>query len=235
MHAVAVGGGLAVRRLYTGRELELFEACLPVILTGIGDPSGRADLLDRSISLTLRPIPQESRRAEREFWSEFRLAQPRLFGALLDLAADGLSQLPAVPTRGLPRMADFARWGIALERAAGWPDGSFLDAYEGNRRKSQEVALEADVVAGVVMRLMSNRQRWEGTATELLIEVNRITADEPRGRGWPTAPNHLSNRLDRLAPVLRSFGIEVERRRVGEQGTRLVIIEKSPTTDGGRR
>lgn len=85
------------------------------------------------------------------------------------------------------------------------------------------------------MRLMSNRQRWEGTATELLIELNRITADEPRGRGWPTAPNHLSNRLDRLAPVLRSFGIEVERRRVGEQGTRLVIIEKSPTTDGGRR
>ena len=43
-------------------------------------------------------------------------------------------------------MADFARWVVAAEPALGWPAGSFLKAYTGNRDAIHEIALDAAVI-----------------------------------------------------------------------------------------
>ena len=43
----------------------------------------RADLADRSISITLEAIPPERRREERVLWAEFEMARPRILGSLL--------------------------------------------------------------------------------------------------------------------------------------------------------
>jgi hypothetical protein len=46
-------GQFAVRRLYTDDEEVLFRAARPIVLNGIEDVIGRADLADRAIFLTL--------------------------------------------------------------------------------------------------------------------------------------------------------------------------------------
>jgi hypothetical protein len=38
-------------------------------------------------------------------------------------------------------MADFALWATAAETAFGWPSGTFMTAYQGNRESANEVAL----------------------------------------------------------------------------------------------
>ena len=87
-----------------------------------------------------------------ELWREFEVARPRLLGALLDGAVQGLRKLPHIRLEKLPRMADFALWGSACETAF-WPPGTFLRAYDANRRAAIDGVIEADPVATFVREL----------------------------------------------------------------------------------
>jgi hypothetical protein len=118
---LATGGGFAVRQLYTDQDEVLFDATRPVILNGIEDFVTRPDLADRSLPLTLGPIPEERRRLEAELWAAFEAERPRILGALLDVVVHGLRMLPHTPLDRLPRMADFALWATAARRRFGRP------------------------------------------------------------------------------------------------------------------
>lgn len=57
-------------------------------------------------------------------------------------------------------------------------------------------------MANAVVALMTGREEWEGTSSELLVAL-APHAPTPTPRDWPTAANVLSGRLRRLAPHLR--------------------------------
>jgi hypothetical protein len=84
------------------------------LLNGIEDVISRPDLGDRAIFLTLASIADTDRRPETELWREFRMARPRILGALLDAVVHGLRAINHVQLDELPRMADFALWAAAL-------------------------------------------------------------------------------------------------------------------------
>ena len=131
---LATGGGFSVRKLFTNREEEIFQAQRPIILNGITQVATRGDLLDRAVVTTLPPIAERIRKDEETFWREFEQARPRILGALLDAVSCGLQRLPDVQLERKPRMADFAKWGAAVEPACPWPEGTFLEAYVRNRQ-----------------------------------------------------------------------------------------------------
>jgi hypothetical protein len=91
---LATGGGFAVRQLYTDQDEILFEAAKPMILNGIEDFVTRPDLADRSLFLTLNPIPERDRRTEAELHGLFAAERPRILGVLLDAVVTGLNRLP---------------------------------------------------------------------------------------------------------------------------------------------
>ena len=148
---LATGGGFAVRQLYTDQDEVLFDAARPVILNGIEDIVTRPDLADRAVFLTLEAIPEERRRPEAELWATFDAERPRILGALLDAAVQGLKMLPDTTLERLPRMADFALWATACETAI-WPAGTFWSAYCANRDEVVDNVIEADPVAAAVPR-----------------------------------------------------------------------------------
>jgi hypothetical protein len=123
---LATGGGFATRELYTDTDEALFDSKRPIVLNGIEELASRGDLLDRGIILYLSEILPENRRSERDLWADFESARPGILGALLDAVAASLRNLPTTHLPGLPRMADFAQWVVAGERALGLSDGSFM-------------------------------------------------------------------------------------------------------------
>ncbi len=204
-------GGFGTRMLYANDEEALFDTTRPVILNGITDVATRADLLDRSIILSLPAILEGERRAEAELWQEFGEALPEILGGIFGAVSTALRELPNVELPSRPRMADFAEWATAAETALGMEPGGFMEAYAGSRKEINQFALEADPVAVAVVKLMEGREEWIGTAGELLRELNkRVDDDVRRFKTWPKQPQHLSRHLKRLAPVLRAEGIEVE-------------------------
>ncbi|AMJ61571.1 hypothetical protein [Bosea sp. PAMC 26642] len=132
---------------------------------------------------------------------------------LLDLILHGSKMLPDTVVKGLPRMADFALWGAAIE-SAHWKDGTFMDAYGANIASAMADVLDVDDLGVAIIELMSTRPQWSGKATELFeILLQRQTPGQRRSRQFPTDPRHLSEQLNRINPVLRRRGIIVERVR----------------------
>ncbi len=226
---LASGGGFAVRQLYSDQDEVLFEAARPIILNGIEDVITRPDLTDRAILLTLAPITDARRRPEKEFWLKFEIERPRILGALLDAAANGLRALPCVRLQRLPRMADFAHWAAACETAF-WPSGTFEDAYWKNRRAAIENVIDADPVAACVREIMAERRHWAGSASDLLrAGVDARSGDVLwRSAGWPKTPRALAGRLRRAQTFLRTLGIEVVFSREGRAGTRMIRMSAAP-------
>jgi hypothetical protein len=227
---LATGGGFAVRQLYTDQDEVLFDVCRPVILNGIEEIVTRPDLADRSVFLTLEPIPENRRRPEQEIWAAFEKERPRILGLLLDGLVEALRRLPGIRLPTLPRMADFALWATACETAL-WPAGTFQSAFADNRDQAMQDVIEGDPVASAVCAMMSLRTVWTGTALDLLEQLAVSSGDRiARSRTWPDTPRALAGRLRRMVTFLRKIGIEVSFDRQGRNRTRTIHIT---TTQAG--
>jgi hypothetical protein len=230
---LASGGSFAIRQLYTDCDEVLFQAARPAILNGIEDIVCRSDLADRAIFLTLEPIADERRRTERELWREFEAVRPQILGSLLDAVAVGLRRLSRIRLDRSPRMADFALWSTACETAF-WPPGTFLRAYNANRRSAIEGVIEADPVAAFVREIMAMRSTWVGRASDLHRAHIATGEDVLDGTtGWPKNPRALAGRLRRCQTFLRTAGIDIAFTREGRSGSRMIrmtSLMKSPHT-----
>lgn len=233
---ISTGGGYAVRALYADADEQLFDAQNPQMLTGIGDLVTRSDLAERTLVVPLERIGDGERETEASLEAAFAEAQPLLLGALLDGVAGGLATLPTLQTPRLPRMADFARFCLAAEHAGGLgtEPGAFLSAFDGVRDDLMEAALEGDPVGPVIRDLLGESPPTPGgvlltgTASELLDRLTlHYRRDDEKRRlptTWPASPRALSSALTRIAPALRSIGIEAERAKVGRDRSRLWVL-----------
>jgi Domain of unknown function (DUF3854) len=221
---LSTGGGFAARELHTDSDEVIFDAQRPVLLTGIEELATRSDLLDRALLLELPRIPAEKVSTERALWRAFELARPRILGALLDGAAAALAGRGRVELAQLPRMADFAEWVVAAEPALGLPEGRFLKAYTGNRSEANDIALEASPI-GEPLRELVGQGSFEGTMSDLLARLEELASElVTRQRGWPKSARALSGHLRRLAPNLRTAGIEIEHDKKGRGRERRAIV-----------
>jgi len=226
MCRIATGAGFGTRELYSDADEVIFSGARPSVCNGIGGVATRPDLLDRTVRVTLPTIPEDQRRDEQTFWTEFEAARPALSGALLHAVSCGLRRIGTVQLHRLPRMADFARWIVACEPMLPWPPGSFLRAYGGSRSAAQTDAIEASAVGRVVLDWDLPSSGWSGTATQLLADMTQRDGDAAKQKDWPSKPNLLSKELRRIAPNLRAHGIEVD---FGDRSAKRRIIRITRT------
>jgi hypothetical protein len=138
--------------------------------------------------------------------------------------------LPQIALEVLPRMADFALWVAACETGL-WEEGIFEAAYAENRESVVETVLEANPVATAVEGFLEQAGDWEGTATDLLADLNRRDYQNSVKRDrqyWPQTPRLLSGQLRRIAPLLRKSGLTAEFRRTGKTGERTITLKGRP-------
>ncbi len=212
----STGSAFTNKQNYTDDEENLFSAMRPVIMNGIEDLASRGDLAHRSISLCLATIPDSRRCGEETLAAQFEKARPAILGALLTAVSAALAH-PDVTIEGLPRMFDFAKWIIRSESALPWDSGEFLTAYRANINRGQAVAVDSAAIGPVLEKLIDGHHgRWSGTVSELLRILDTLIGGEGwtssfrRPKDFPQTARGLSGQLRRLAPSLRSAGIEVE-------------------------
>jgi hypothetical protein len=234
---LATGTAQSKRALYTDDEEHVIEATRPVIVNGIDDMTARPDFASRALAVDLPQIRDEQRQEESVFWDEFYNAQPGILGGLLSAVAGILAVRNHVQLPSKPRMADFARFGVAAEHVLGWPSGSFLAAYQTSQADSAAVTLESDLVALAVHRFMNDphldHTTWQDSATVLLPRlVAQLDPGQDRNRTWPTNPSQLGNRLRRCAPILRRYGIGIE--QIRSHGERSWSLTRKVPEDAGK-
>jgi hypothetical protein len=221
---LATGGGWMTRRLYTDAEQEVFTQTRPVLLTGIEEFLSSGDLLDRTILINLPAIPPEKRKQEADLERDFQAAWPGILGCLLDAASCALRTVRTVNPPVLPRMADFATWVIAAEPALGWQPGTFLRTYLARANAANEIILEASMLSEPIRRLVVQGP-WTGTASQLLEHLKATVPEEvTKSTAFPKTAKAVGNHLRRLAPNLRSVGIDITFDREGHAGRRRMIF-----------
>jgi len=230
---LATGGGFSTRELYTDSDEVFFDVMRPVILNGIDHLAERADLADRALILKLPHIPEKDRKDEAQLYADFERALPQILGALFTAVSAAIRRAPQVRLATMPRMADFAIWATAAEPGLALSEGSFMDAYRGNRDDTIQETVEADVVGAAILVLMgqlaaSGAADWEGTCKELKFELEKFTDEAVRkSRDWPQTPRALSSRLRRLVPFLRESGIHISFHGKGGKGQRTLSIART--------
>jgi hypothetical protein len=142
-------------------------------------------------------------------------------------------------------MADFARVGTAVETALGWPAGSFMAAYTGNRGIANEIAIEASIIGPFIRALAMQPGGWSGSPEELLKRLDDMysrsrlgmpltgaigfrqeaPSSGPKPKVWPANSQQLSTKLQRIIPNLAEVGVVVERgQSPGSNSTRTIRI-----------
>lgn len=219
------GSEIQQRKLYTNGEDYVFKFQRCIAINGINNVVDRADLLDRSILIQLRRIPEEDRRELSEIREGFYKDLPDILGGVFDVLSKAVAIYPTLERKGLPRMADFAMWGRAISKALGDDEDAFLKEYAMNRRQHSFEAVQSDMAAAMTVAFMENKPTWEGRVSDLLVEIRKLAPNlgiNPNAKEFPSQPNRLSRRLNALESNLRDAGISFSTRQ-NAKGTTITL------------
>jgi 5S rRNA maturation endonuclease (ribonuclease M5) len=231
----ATGEAFSKRTLYTDDDdfIWSFRRC-PVI-NGINVAAVQPDLLDRSILIGLEPISSDQRRSEKEIWKQFDNQRPMLLGALFTALSAAMREKPNLLPCSLPRMADFAHWGMSIALATGTAPRAFLAAYDTNIGRQNAEVINAHPLASAVLNYALSRKAWSGQASDLLKELNAYASTvqiDIKDKLWPKQPNVLVRRLNELIVNLRATGLHVAIDR-DKRGSRIELRLLNKTGDDG--
>lgn len=200
------GDGIVDRALYTDDDVVVLEFRRVLAMTTIDAGALAGDLAERLVTIELHTIPDAKRREENEMDQAYTDAHPAVLASLFDLLAEVLKVLPDVQLTERPRMADFARVLAAVDQVRGWKT---LESYKATARDAVADVLDGEPFAQAVCALV-DREGVDGltlTASELL---ERVPTPDKLPKKWPKDPTRAGGQLKRLAPALRTIGIEVD-------------------------
>ena len=211
--SMVTGAGIATRQLHTTAEEFVVKGRRPVLINGINDVIAAPDLAERALFLDfIRPTDSE-RRTEHELEHEWERRKGPILSHILDRVALALKQRNTIELKELPRLADFTMWLLASVPSESQKS---LQSILATNRKSKHISiLEEDSVAQSLQSFLEQDGHFEGTAKQLLDELNRLEEYNAKNRpdDWPRSPESLGKRLRRLKPILEGVGMRVELRR----------------------
>jgi hypothetical protein len=216
---VSTGAGYSHRTLYSDLEETFLEYRRPQILTGIDLVPTRSDLLDRCLIVRLERISEEDRLTEEELETLTLSLLPGIYGALLDLLVTALQNLPTTQPAKLPRMADFARLGLAAKIP------NFMETYASNIEVGSQAAVEANpLAAGILALLDTCNGYWHGTTTELIRKLQEL---DPTSKDFQKLSARSVGRklASSLKGDLAAVGVEIDQGK-GTNGQRYLILSR---------
>jgi 5S rRNA maturation endonuclease (ribonuclease M5) len=214
---LATGGGFAKRKLYTDADESVILVKRPVVLNGISAAVTAQDLIDRTISIE---TPLITLRTEiTDLWNQYKLHHASLLGALLGIFSESLARLKQIelPQADRPRLAEFAKLGMAIAETLGKTKEDFLAKFNASRQESIARTIDASPVASALIEWFedNNRRTTVLPVKQLFFQVERkkpLNTDS-----WPRSAKGFADALRRIAPALRCVGIEC--RSLGKTGS----------------
>ncbi len=104
-------------------------------------------------------------------------------------------------------MADFAKWAMAVALGQGRDPAEFVKDFASNVDRQNDEALNASVIATVLLAFLADGETWEGQPHELYsllkekADVMKIPA-----KSFPGSAAAMGRRLREIRPNLVSLG-----------------------------
>lgn len=222
------GGVYKKRKLYSDADVSKLKIHRPIAINGIDLDLSYPDLMDRSIVLEMKRIPDEKRLTEESVWNKFYSLLPKIQGCIFKILSKALYEADETEVCRPQRLADFAKYGYCIAESIEQGTGEiFFEQYDENILLARKMGISSNPLLIALQDFMDNVDVWEGSATELLVLLrdtylkNSIAQFVPKS--FPVVPNVLSRKLNTLRTDLRDMGIEVE---IGKSKERFIRILK---------
>ncbi|MFF9687294.1 ATP-binding protein [Streptomyces sp. NPDC014623] len=215
------GDGIVDRALYTDDDVVVLEFRRVLAMTTIDAGALAGDLAERLLTIELNLIPDHKRREEAELDAVYAEAHASILASLFDLLAQVLKVLPDIQLTERPRMADFARVLAAVDQVQGWHT---LDSYKSSARDAVADVLDGEPFAQAVVALVdaAGPDGVTLTAQELL---EAVPTPERLPKKWPKDSTRAAGQLKRLAPALRTVGVNVDDSQRQPKGNRSRLYQ----------
>ncbi len=211
---MATGGSITKRKLYTDEDQQALRLHGPLLMNSIYPVADQPDLAQRSLPLTLSPLPGCRVRPDSELMADFERDLPTIQAGLYDYIAQVLEALPRAQVTSPTRMIDFVRWLAAMEIVDGVPADSYQSAYVDILNEGQLDSIQQNVLGSAVLNLVqqfSENETWSGTPAELHLFLSQFVSPGLRllPKDWPDNEIQLSKRLAGLQAALLTQDVEV--------------------------
>jgi hypothetical protein len=218
------GAGFLKRMLFSDDDDVIYSFQRTFLMNGINVPGTRPDLLDRTILIELPRLAPEERLTKEELQRGLEQARPRIFGAMLEVISKAMRTRPPIKLTGLPRMADWCKWGCAISEALGIDHQRFLSAYHRNVGYQHEEVINAEPLCQALLHFLGDKTQWCGEPAELFTNLKEIGEQmDLTKEGWPKATHTMSRKLNSLAHNLAEVGIKVN---ISKGTRRIITISK---------
>jgi len=225
----STGAGDRRRGLYTNDELFALMFKGPALITSLTLLANRGDLIDRLVPIGFDRITDNAREPETRLNAKFHKIAPAVLGGLFSAVASALRHGPETNLNVLPRMADATLFVTAAENALGAEAGTFARVLGEAQDHALTETIGGDPFVDAVVRFMTHRSEWTGSATRLMEEAAKLLEHGPRTRGWPPNASAASAKLSEFELPLRAQGITTERSRsAGGNRDRAVTLRRLP-------
>ncbi|MEP4198113.1 MAG: PriCT-2 domain-containing protein [Aliishimia sp.] len=176
---LSTGGGLSKRKLYSDGDVFSVDAMRPLLIAGLDPTFYKQDLIERIIRVTLTKPKAYMDEDDFRDYKQANIAKWR--GALYSLVSDVLRDVHAVK-QSSSRFGVFSRVGECVARRMGRDEGWFGQRYASMRLEMASEAAAADSVYLFLTDFLGGMsqkvgKRWEGTATDLFIDMRAQFAD----------------------------------------------------------
>lgn len=239
LSGAATGYGHKERQLFTNFGSATLRFRRTMIINGLKVPLTAEDIVSRCLLVPFDGSFSAGEVDKSSLEEEFDKQWANLFGGMLDVISAALKVLPTVAPipSGLFRFRDWARLALACAEVMGISRDDFLDVLDIVKKRQDRYVTTSTAVCDAILRLMQQRPVWEGTATELLGELEGIARkarlDLTR---WPKSAEQLGQLLNNVKREMESEGVRAERNRVGKYRDRLIKLTRVPVTRrGGQR
>ena len=248
---LVTGEGFSKRKLYTDNDDVIYSFKSVIGFNGINLVATRADLLDRSLIVSLDRIPDEQRKSEAEIFNRFETIKPKLLGAMFDTVSTMLRTEPTLSFSKKPRMADYYCFATAAALDLGYSRQELDSAISQNTKEQNVEAIEASPTAQAIMEFIKDKNGWSGGSTELYNHLLAIADNLKLKNNFPKSPTWLWRKIREVRTNLIAQGIEVNRSEAtlrnvititklattGNNASTVTIATiqdlKIPTSDGG--
>jgi len=210
----STGASQSKRQHYADTDEILIKIKRPIIANGIDDIARRGDLASRSVIINLPILSNDKRKSKKELWGLFNKNQPLIYGVLLEALSHAMRNIDNTTINNIPRMADFALWVKAAEGSFGWKD-KFMPNYQNNIDNLISSTIDGSPFATGVVKFMTGRTDWEGSAQTLLdlLESDYIDIKITNKKNWIQTPKKVMSELRRHSPAFKTVGIDVKTKR----------------------
>lgn len=221
------GDGIVDRALYTDDDVVVLEFRRVLAMTTIDAGALAGDLAERLVTIELHTIPDAKRREESEMDEAYADAHASILASLFDLLAKVLKALPDVVLTERPRMADFARVLAAVDQVQGW---NTIASYKASARDAVADVLDGEPFAQAVVGLVDRAGPGGVTLTTQQI-LDSVVAPDKLPKKWPKDSTRAGGQLKRLAPALRTIGVEVDDSQRGPAPKRQRLYTLTATAE----